>query len=49
MEKVEEIKRKIKSGYLQTYSIYQAANCKGCPLRVTCHKSQEKQEDPTKS
>lgn len=41
MEKVEEVKRKTKSGYLQTYSIYQATNCKGCPLRTTCHKSQE--------
>jgi len=30
---------KTKSGYQQTYSVYQAQNCKGCPLRGVCHKS----------
>jgi transposase len=28
-----------KLGYQQTYSVYQAKNCMGCPLRGTCHKS----------
>jgi transposase len=30
---------KNKSGYLQTYSIYKAKNCQGCPLRGSCHKA----------
>jgi len=30
---------KTASGYQQTYSVYQAQNCNGCPLRGTCHKS----------
>ncbi len=30
---------KTKSGYQQTYSVYKAQNCNGCPLRGTCHKS----------
>jgi transposase len=30
---------KTKSGYQQSYSVYQAQNCKGCPLRGACHKS----------
>jgi transposase len=30
---------KTKSGYQQTYSVYQAQNCKRCPLRGACHKS----------
>lgn len=32
-------KRKTQAGYEQTYSVYQAQNCEGCPLRSTCHKS----------
>jgi transposase len=39
MEKVHEKKKKTKSGYSQTYSVYQAQNCQGCPLRGICHKS----------
>jgi transposase len=27
------------SGFKQTVTRYQAANCEGCPLRVACHKS----------
>ena len=32
---------KTKSGFKQNYSVYQAQNCKGCPLRGTCHKSKQ--------
>lgn len=28
-----------KSGFKQNYGVYQAQNCKGCPLRGVCHKS----------
>jgi transposase len=31
--------RRTKSGYLQQYSLYQAKNCDGCPLRGVCHQS----------
>ena len=27
-----------KNGYQQTYKLYQAQNCKGCPMRGPCHK-----------
>ena len=27
-----------KNGYQQTYKLYQAQNCKGCPMRGACHK-----------
>ncbi len=30
---------KTTSGYPQTYRVYQAQNCNGCPLRGTCHRS----------
>lgn len=39
MEFQHTIQRKTQSGYEQTYSIYQAQNCKGCPLRSVCHQS----------
>lgn len=39
MTKQYETYSKTKSGYQQTYSVYQAKNCKGCPLRGACHKS----------
>lgn len=39
MDKVSEKKQTTKSGYDQTSSIYQARNCRGCPLRGMCHKS----------
>jgi transposase len=30
-------RRKTSTGYQQEYTIYQAANCQGCPLRPVCH------------
>lgn len=39
MTKRYETHPKTTSGYQQTYSVYQAKNCKGCPLRGACHKS----------
>ena len=38
MEKMGERKRRTKSGYLLTSSLYRAQNCQGCPLRGTCFK-----------
>jgi len=29
---------KTKGGYVQTITKYQAKNCEGCPLRISCHK-----------
>ena len=34
-------KRKTQAGYEQTYSVYQAHNCNGCPLRSICHNSKD--------
>ena len=31
---------KTRNGYLQTYKLYKAQNCSGCPLRGPCHKAQ---------
>lgn len=39
MNKVATRTRQTKSGYLQQYSVYQAQNCQGCPLRGLCHKA----------
>ena len=39
MQKVGEIKRITDNCYQQTYKIYQAKNCNGCPLRGSCHKA----------
>lgn len=39
MTKRYETHPKTKSGYQQKYSVYQAENCSGCPLRGACHKS----------
>ena len=39
MKKQYEKINKTKSGYKQKYSVYQAQNCNGCPLRGACHKS----------
>jgi len=39
MVKRYETHPRTKSGYQQTYSVYEAKNCKGCPLRGACHKS----------
>ena len=41
MTKKYETHLKTKSGYQQTYSVYEAHNCQGCPLRGACHKSKE--------
>ena len=41
MTKRYETHPKTKSGYQQKYSVYQAQNCNGCPLRGACHKSLE--------
>ena len=41
MTKSYDTERKTKSGYTQTYSVYQAKNCERCPLRGACHKSKE--------
>lgn len=32
--------RKTSTGYEQTYTRYQAQNCRGCPFRGACHKQQ---------
>lgn len=39
MTKQYDTHPKTKSGYQQTYSVYQAKNCDACPLRGACHKS----------
>ncbi len=39
MEKHSVIKRKTKTGFVQTITLYKAVRCCGCPLRCLCHKS----------
>lgn len=39
MNKAYDRKRVTKSDYIQEYSVYQAQNCNGCPLRGLCHKA----------
>lgn len=39
MKNIGTRSRRTKSGYLQQYSVYQAQNCQGCPLRGSCHKA----------
>src|SRR5690554_1008840 len=39
MVKINERQRKTKTGFTQTNSLYQARNCKGCPVRSTCFKA----------
>ena len=34
------VTKKNKSGYLQTYEVYQCENCEGCPFRELCKKSE---------
>ncbi|MDY5885465.1 MAG: IS1182 family transposase, partial [Treponema sp.] len=34
------VTKKNKSGYLQTYEVYQCENCEGCPFRQLCTKSE---------
>jgi transposase len=36
-----EYKRTTENGYEQQISVYEAQNCKGCPLRGSCHKSKD--------
>ena len=38
MPKVYDTNPKTKSGYQQKYSVYEAKNCNGCPLKGACHK-----------
>jgi transposase len=33
-------RRRTRGGYLQTYRMYQAMNCEGCPMRGPCHKGE---------
>ena len=40
MRRIGERIRKTTTGYEQHTSLYQAANCYGCPLRGRCHKGQ---------
>jgi len=37
MKKIGVRKRKLKNGYQQTTTLYQAKKCSGCPLRKECH------------
>ena len=39
MRYIGDKKRKTRNGYLQTHRMYQALNCKGCPMRGPCHKA----------
>ncbi len=39
MKNIGTVQSKTKTGFIQNISRYQATNCKGRPLRVSCHKS----------
>jgi transposase len=39
MEKVANTTRTSSNGYVSNISVYQAKNCKGCPLRGMCHQA----------
>ncbi len=39
MKNIGTVQNKTKTGFIQTTTRYQATNCHGCPLRVSCHKS----------
>lgn len=39
MENIGSYKRQTTDGFKQTITRYQAQNCKGCPLRGSCHKT----------
>lgn len=41
MRNIGQKVKKTTTGFTQTYSRYQAANCQGCPMRELCHKSKE--------
>lgn len=40
MNFIGERRRRSKNGYPQTYRMYQAINCEGCPMRGPCHKAE---------
>lgn len=40
MNFISEKRRRTRGGYLQTYRMYQAMNCQGCPMRSPCHKGE---------
>lgn len=40
MHYIGDTHRRSGSGYLQTYRMYQAMNCEGCPMRGPCHKAE---------
>ena len=44
MHRTDNITRKNKSGFVSQIAIYKAKNCKGCPMRGSCHKSKENRE-----
>jgi transposase len=39
MDHKKTLKTRSEAGYEKTVDVYQAQNCKGCPLRSRCHKS----------
>lgn len=39
MKSIGKVHKKTKSGFIQTYTKYQAKNCSSCPLNGSCHKS----------
>lgn len=39
MKNIGTVQSKTKTGFIQNITRYQATNCNGCPLRVSCHKS----------
>jgi transposase len=41
MKNIGTSQSKTKTGFIQNITRYQAANCNGCPLRVSCHKSNQ--------
>lgn len=41
MKNTGTVQSKTKTGFIQTITRYQAVNCNGCPLRVSCHKSKD--------
>lgn len=41
MRNIGQIENKTKTGYKQTYTLYQATNCNNCSLRSSCHKSKQ--------
>jgi transposase len=40
MRYIGDKKRKTRTGYLQTHRMYQALNCRGCPMRGPCHRAE---------